>query len=104
LGVTIDSRKTRNHEIATGGGQMTSAAEIAAWKERIRILREMDVDAALRLVAGIAPQDLPENRRNAEAGLHKARAHKSMRRFFTKEQIQASKRWLKKNDFTTKVR
>src|SRR5262249_12469889 len=59
-------------------------------KERLRILRELDVNAALKAVA--AAGFIPDNREIALAGLHKARV--VMVKHFTPEQIASSKAWL----------
>lgn len=63
--------------------------------EQLRILKELDVDAALRKVAGRG--FIPETREIAIAGLHKARL--TMSHLFTQEEIEISKIWLKENGY-----
>lgn len=64
-------------------------------KERLRILRELDVDAALKGVASSG--FIPDTREIALAGIHKARI--VLKQFFTEEQIDYSTNWLIDNGY-----
>lgn len=68
-------------------------------REIIRILSEMDVDAALKNAA--LRGFIPDEREYAIAGIHKARL--AQRRYFTRKQIQESKEWLRNNGFKEKI-
>ncbi len=65
--------------------------------EQIRMLREVDVDAALKRIAQLFNY-IPDYRINAEAGLHKARIIEGEPTFTAKE-IAVSIAWLKANNF-----
>ncbi len=63
--------------------------------EGLRILKELDVDSALKVVA--ADGFIPDTREIALAGLHKARLiHKKP---FTKKELKASREWLIDNNY-----
>lgn len=60
-------------------------------KEGLRILKELDVDASLKVVAHRG--FIPDNKEIALAGLHKARLMVSSPTF-TEEELQTSRDWL----------
>lgn len=64
-------------------------------KERLRILKGLDVDAALKHVATLG--FIPDTREIALAGLHKARCRQP--RYFTREELKASRDWLEEHGY-----
>ena len=65
-------------------------------KEQLRILKELDVDAALKNVA--QKGFIPDTKEIALAGLHKA--HLTANKYFTKDEINKSKEWLTDNGYS----
>ena len=68
-------------------------AEHRLSKEKHRILRELDVGAAMK---DVARKFIPDDEEIALAGLHRARI--LMRRAFTKAEVAASRKWLEEWD------
>ncbi len=65
-------------------------------KEQLRILRELDVDTALKIVA--KKGFIPDRRENAIAGLHKARIEVGAPTF-SEAELKVSRDWLIANDY-----
>ena len=76
------------------------AKQKAIGEERLRILRQLDVEAAVKMYGATGNYITPHA---ALASLHKVRVQKKMRKFFTQTQINASRIWLRVNGFTGQV-
>lgn len=64
-------------------------------KEQFHILKELDVDAALKNVA--AKGFIPDTKEIALAGLHKARLQ--TRRLWSRKELNDSRNWLLENGY-----